>query len=266
MDDNITSHTAQALKDAFGEKTIYEILGVDKEANDEDIKKAYRKLALKYHPDKGGDAKLFQALSLAHSILTDPEQRKIYDQTGEFDSESTNQDFSFWFEYFRSIFPKISTTDIDKFSSNYIGSEEELHDIISAYNKHSGDLKKIMETVILAEEGEQPRICQRIDTAIATGLLKGCKKYSTTRVASHNGVDTKVSKKRKTTKKETDDPSSLAQLILSKNSNNKTTGSNMLNNIFEKYGGNNSEYDIPDEEFEALQKKMAAKSNKKAKK
>eukprot|EP01032_Pedospumella_encystans_P000733 gene733-847_t len=78
MDD---CHSSQLLKDAFGDQTVYEILSVPKDAEEDTVKRAYRKLALKHHPDKGGDAKKFQALSLAHSILSDPEKRKIYDQT-----------------------------------------------------------------------------------------------------------------------------------------------------------------------------------------
>ena len=56
MDEN---HSEKLLFEAFGDKSIYEILEIAKTASDEDIKRAYRKLALKHHPDKGGDAKMF---------------------------------------------------------------------------------------------------------------------------------------------------------------------------------------------------------------
>jgi curved DNA-binding protein len=65
----------------------YEILGVKKTATPEEIKKAYRKLARKYHPDINPDdenAKLkFQQLNEAQEVLTDPEKRKKYDKYGE---------------------------------------------------------------------------------------------------------------------------------------------------------------------------------------
>lgn len=61
----------------------YEALGVAKDATTADIKKAFRKLAIKYHPDKNPDAKdLFQLINEANAILTDEKLRKIYDTEG----------------------------------------------------------------------------------------------------------------------------------------------------------------------------------------
>jgi curved DNA-binding protein len=64
----------------------YKILGIEKNASDEDIRKAYRKLARKYHPDlnpNDADAnKKFQQINEANEVLSDPEKRKKYDQYG----------------------------------------------------------------------------------------------------------------------------------------------------------------------------------------
>ncbi|XP_020599776.1 dnaJ protein homolog [Phalaenopsis equestris] len=61
----------------------YEILGVSKNASQVDLKKAYRRAAIKNHPDKGGDPEKFKELAQAYEVLSDPEKREIYDQYGE---------------------------------------------------------------------------------------------------------------------------------------------------------------------------------------
>src|SRR2546425_4840520 len=64
-------------------KDYYQILGVDRKADDKTIKSAYRKLARKYHPDvnKGQDAR-FKEINEAYEVLSDPEKRRRYDTLG----------------------------------------------------------------------------------------------------------------------------------------------------------------------------------------
>jgi len=65
----------------------YQVLGVDRKANEDEIKRAYRKLALKYHPDRNpGDKsaeETFKKINEAYQVLSDPEKRARYDQLGE---------------------------------------------------------------------------------------------------------------------------------------------------------------------------------------
>lgn len=80
-----------------GKKDYYDILGVDKDASQKEIKKAYRKLAKKHHPDMNdGDEKSsekFKEISEAYEILSDPDKRKRYDQYGH--SGINEDDFNF---------------------------------------------------------------------------------------------------------------------------------------------------------------------------
>jgi len=62
---------------------LYETLNVPKGSDPKAIKKAYRKLAMTHHPDKGGNADKFKEITKAYEILSDPEKRKVYDEYGE---------------------------------------------------------------------------------------------------------------------------------------------------------------------------------------
>lgn len=69
---------------------LYKALDIDQTATKADAKKAYRKKALKAHPDAGGDKESFALISLAHDVLTDDARRERYDETGDTEEKKTN--------------------------------------------------------------------------------------------------------------------------------------------------------------------------------
>lgn len=101
----------------------YKILGLDKNATENDIKKAYRKLARKYHPDLNPNDKeankTFQQINEANEVLSDPEKRKKYDQYGE------NWKHAEQFEQARQTQGQSQTySDFgDQFSGDFSGSD-----------------------------------------------------------------------------------------------------------------------------------------------
>ncbi len=83
-------------------KDYYKILGVSEKATKKEIKKAFRKLATKYHPDKNPDDKAaeekFKEINEAHEVISDPEKRKKYDALGS-NWEAYQQGGGDWQQY-----------------------------------------------------------------------------------------------------------------------------------------------------------------------
>ena len=150
------------------ERDYYEVLGVSKDATPEDIKKAYRKLALKYHPDKNPGNKQaeekFKEISNAYEVLSDPEKKQAYDQRGMdgvhdmgFQGFTSNDDI---FSHFSDIFGDIS------FGSRETGPE------------HGDDLKytltvPFMEAVFGIEKQIQIQHTENCATCLGSGAKPG---------------------------------------------------------------------------------------------
>ena len=94
----------------MAKRDYYEVLGVSRDATEDEIKKAYRKLAMKYHPDKNPNNKeaeeKFKEASEAYEVLSDKEKRQVYDQYGHagIDQQFGNGGFN-WdhFSHFEDI-------------------------------------------------------------------------------------------------------------------------------------------------------------------
>jgi DnaJ family protein C protein 9 len=172
------------------------------------------------------------------------------------------------------MFPKVTVEDIDKFENEYIGSAEEKADVLDAYTKCKGEVPKMMEFIMFAEEGQESRIIAIIDEAIAAGEVVVLSKYEASKaasLASVSGGKGKSDKKRKVPKGDQSE-ASLAELILSKNNNH---GPSVFESILAKYGNSSSKksngapkkskasssvYDISDEDFERTRNALAGGS------
>ncbi|KAF7162371.1 hypothetical protein CNMCM6106_009343 [Aspergillus hiratsukae] len=165
---------------------LYEVLGVKEDATQDEIKSAYRKLALKHHPDKvPADQKdeahtKFQQIAFAYAILSDERRRRRFDRTGSTASAVAGDEDFDWAEFYRDLYSNLVDTDaIEKIKKEYQGSAEEEKDLLEAFDCHRGDMDRVYESVMLSNVlDDDERFHAIIDRAIAEGKVESYKKYT----------------------------------------------------------------------------------------
>ncbi|EGW35748.1 uncharacterized protein SPAPADRAFT_131825 [Spathaspora passalidarum NRRL Y-27907] len=262
----------------FPDINPYETLGVETNATPIDIKKKYKKLCLKYHPDKiqqqqpsntTVDQDQFAKIQFSFSILNDPNKRKRYDNTGslaEFDVDDEGFD---WKDYFESINEEITVEMIEEDKLKYQNSQEERHDIISNFIYYDGDFLKLFELIPHLEftESEEQRVYKIIEeelpkSDVESHVIKSWEKYTKSR-------KTKVKQMLKRLAKEAKQAKELEAMLNNKKKTNggdlksiiKSRQANRLDNLIssleskygDKRGKKRSVKDIDDDEFERIQ-------------
>ncbi|XP_021282505.1 chaperone protein dnaJ 6 [Herrania umbratica] len=241
-------------------KSLYEVLGVEKTASQQEIKKAYYKLALRLHPDKNpGDEEAkekFQQLQKVISILGDEDKRALYDQTGCIDDADLAgdvvQDLK---DFFRAMYKKVTEADIEEFEANYRGSDSEKKDLIDLYKKCKGNMNKLFCSMLCSDPKlDSHRFKDMLDEAIAAGELKETKAYQkwAKKISQIKPPTSPLRRKRKSNKQPEAD---LFAIISERRSERKDRFDSMFSSLISKYGGK-ADSEPTEEEFEAAQRKV----------
>ena len=214
---------------------LYEILGLEKNASESEIKKAYRVRALQCHPDKdpSEEAKLnFQKLVAAYNVLKNPESRKLYDESGFIEGEG----FDKAAEFFRTKFGRISEQDIVDFEKLYKGSKEEVEDVRQYYITNAGDISKLLEWIPLSEPEEVDRFLNIVAKLIKDKDLSENFAYRSSIPKLRKNAQ-KMIKERSKFDKEND--SSTAELVLAIQQR-RMKGEEFFDKLISKYASGSS--------------------------
>ena len=275
----------------------YAVLQVPTTATSEDIRKAYRRHALRLHPDKAAPSerdtahKAFQDLAFAYAVLSDERRRKRYDATGNTSETLDIEDDDFnWLDFFRAQFAEVLTTEkIDDFKTTYQGSEEEKADVLKYYAECKGSMGKLFECVMMSNEvDDEVRFRGYIDAAIENGDVEAFDKYTNETEASRKKrrqralrekkqaeayrkeLSTKGTRKSRKSKGKGEGGGSTADLAAMIQQRQSARSSTFLDDLEAKYAGGNAKKgagkrkrteEPPEEAFANTAKRMQARKD-----
>ncbi len=111
-------------------RDLYFDLGIPFDAGQDGIKTAYRELAKRHHPDKGGDPATFQRITEAYEVLSDPDARAHYDATGTFSTKATNDAalIALLDNIFHKVLAAVEQRNLDPMAFDFVAGMRELLD------------------------------------------------------------------------------------------------------------------------------------------
>ncbi|KAJ3782291.1 hypothetical protein GGU10DRAFT_389960 [Lentinula aff. detonsa] len=166
---------------------LYTVISVSNNCKLDEIKKSYRRLALKYHPDKHATASesakaeaslKFQQVGFAYAVLSDEKRRKRYDQTGKTDEAfdlAAGEDG--WEAYFEQMIDRATRGKLDEMKKEYQGSSEEASDLKAAYTETQGSIGDIMTFIPHSTHEDEVRFILILSDLISKGELHSLPKW-----------------------------------------------------------------------------------------
>lgn len=274
----------------------YDILEVTKSSTPIEIKKSYKRLCLKYHPDKIQqassieDREFFPKLQFSYSILSDSIKRQRYDNTGSLGigEDDIDDEYFNWKDYFDSMNEKITIDMIEEDKLKYQHSTEEKDDILHNFVYYEGDFIKLFEVIphLDFDEALEDRVFRLIEDAInnqefdaelVQATLKSWEKYKKSRKTKVKQMLKKLAKEAKEAeelekqikdkgKRSLKNENDLKSLIQSRQSNRMDSLIDKLETKYaDKKGKKRKPTEISDDEFERIQNSLGGNKNRKTK-
>lgn len=274
----------------------YDILEVTKSSTPIEIKKSYKRLCLKYHPDKIQqassieDREFFPKLQFSYSILSDSIKRQRYDNTGSLGigEDDIDDEYFNWKDYFDSMNEKITIDMIEEDKLKYQHSTEEKDDILHNFVYYEGDFIKLFEVIphLDFDEALEDRVFRLIEDAInnqefdaelVQATLKSWEKYKKSRKTKVKQMLKKLAKEAKEAeelekqikdkgKRSLKNENDLKSLIQSRQSNRMDSLIEKLETKYaDKKGKKRKPTEISDDEFERIQNSLGGNKNRKTK-
>lgn len=274
----------------------YDILEVTKSSTPIEIKKSYKRLCLKYHPDKIQqassieDREFFPKLQFSYSILSDSIKRQRYDNTGSLGigEDDIDDEYFNWKDYFDSMNEKITIDMIEEDKLKYQHSTEEKDDILHNFVYYEGDFIKLFEVIphLDFDEALEDRVFRLIEDAInnqefdaelVQATLKSWEKYRKSRKTKVKQMLKKLAKEAKEAeelekqikdkgKRSLKNENDLKSLIQSRQSNRMDSLIDKLETKYaDKKGKKRKPTEISDDEFERIQNSLGGNKNRKTK-